>query len=47
MPTGEIEVLAGNVEVFNTCRMLPFEIKDFVKVSGNPANDVKEYVLIL
>ncbi|XP_062284969.1 aspartate--tRNA ligase, mitochondrial [Scomber scombrus] len=33
MPTGEIEVLAGNVEVFNTCRTLPFEIKDFVKKS--------------
>lgn len=32
MPTGEIEVLAENVEVFNMCRKLPFEIKDFVKV---------------
>ncbi|XP_019954842.2 aspartate--tRNA ligase, mitochondrial [Paralichthys olivaceus] len=33
MPTGEIEVLAENVEVFNVCRQLPFEIKDFVKKS--------------
>ncbi|XP_006803621.1 aspartate--tRNA ligase, mitochondrial [Neolamprologus brichardi] len=31
MPTGEIEVLAENVEVFNVCQKLPFEIKDFVK----------------
>lgn len=34
MPTGEIEVLAENVEVFNVCQKLPFEIKDFVKVSN-------------
>nr|XP_061795422.1 aspartate--tRNA ligase, mitochondrial-like [Nerophis lumbriciformis] len=33
MPTGDIEVLAENVEVLNTCRKLPFEIKDFVKKS--------------
>uniref|UniRef100_A0A8D3DIR9 Aminoacyl-transfer RNA synthetases class-II family profile domain-containing protein n=1 Tax=Scophthalmus maximus TaxID=52904 RepID=A0A8D3DIR9_SCOMX len=33
MATGEIEVLAENVEVFNVCRQLPFEIKDFVKKS--------------
>ncbi|XP_049889745.1 aspartate--tRNA ligase, mitochondrial isoform X1 [Epinephelus moara] len=33
MPTGEIEVLAESVEVFNMCRKLPFEIKDFVKKS--------------
>ncbi|XP_039999341.1 aspartate--tRNA ligase, mitochondrial [Xiphias gladius] len=33
MPTGEIEVLAEDVEVFNLCRKLPFEIKDFVKKS--------------
>ncbi|XP_038127537.1 aspartate--tRNA ligase, mitochondrial [Cyprinodon tularosa] len=33
MPTGDIEVLAENVEVFNMCRKLPFEIKDFVKKS--------------
>lgn len=33
MPTGEIEVLAESVEVFNVCRKLPFEIKDFVKKS--------------
>ncbi|XP_010749521.1 aspartate--tRNA ligase, mitochondrial isoform X2 [Larimichthys crocea] len=33
MPTGEIEVLAESVEVFNACRKLPFEIKDFVKKS--------------
>ncbi|XP_058506493.1 aspartate--tRNA ligase, mitochondrial [Solea solea] len=33
MPTGEIEIHAENVEVFNVCRQLPFEIKDFVKKS--------------
>uniref|UniRef100_A0A669CXM1 Aspartyl-tRNA synthetase 2, mitochondrial n=1 Tax=Oreochromis niloticus TaxID=8128 RepID=A0A669CXM1_ORENI len=33
MPTGEIEVLADDVEVFNVCQKLPFEIKDFVKKS--------------
>uniref|UniRef100_A0A3Q2VYG6 Aspartyl-tRNA synthetase 2, mitochondrial n=1 Tax=Haplochromis burtoni TaxID=8153 RepID=A0A3Q2VYG6_HAPBU len=33
MPTGEIEVLAENVEVLNVCQKLPFEIKDFVKKS--------------
>lgn len=33
MPTGEIEVVAENVEVFNLCQKLPFEIKDFVKKS--------------
>uniref|UniRef100_A0A3B4G3R3 Aspartyl-tRNA synthetase 2, mitochondrial n=1 Tax=Pundamilia nyererei TaxID=303518 RepID=A0A3B4G3R3_9CICH len=33
MPTGEIEVLPENVEVFNVCQKLPFEIKDFVKKS--------------
>lgn len=35
MPTGEIEVLAEDVEVFNLCQKLPFEMKDFVKVSDN------------
>ncbi|XP_017277645.1 aspartate--tRNA ligase, mitochondrial [Kryptolebias marmoratus] len=33
MPTGDIEVLAEDVDVFNVCRKLPFEIKDFVKKS--------------
>ncbi|XP_062849080.1 aspartate--tRNA ligase, mitochondrial isoform X2 [Trichomycterus rosablanca] len=33
MTTGEIEVCAESIEVFNTCRKLPFEIKDFVKKS--------------
>ncbi|KAG7257844.1 hypothetical protein CRUP_024994 [Coryphaenoides rupestris] len=33
MPTGEIEVLAENLEVLNVCRKLPFEIKDFLKKS--------------
>lgn len=32
MATGEIEVLAESVEVYNVCQKLPFEIKDFVKV---------------
>uniref|UniRef100_A0A3Q2Q6A5 Aspartyl-tRNA synthetase 2, mitochondrial n=1 Tax=Fundulus heteroclitus TaxID=8078 RepID=A0A3Q2Q6A5_FUNHE len=33
MPTGDIEVLAENVDVYNVCQKLPFEIKDFVKKS--------------
>lgn len=33
MATGDIEVMAEDVEVFNVCRKLPFEIKDFVKKS--------------
>ncbi|XP_040027441.1 aspartate--tRNA ligase, mitochondrial isoform X2 [Gasterosteus aculeatus] len=33
MPTGDIEILADSVEVFNVSRKLPFEIKDFVKKS--------------
>ncbi|XP_066537614.1 aspartate--tRNA ligase, mitochondrial isoform X2 [Hoplias malabaricus] len=33
MSTGEIEVCAEHLEVLNTCRKLPFEIKDFVKKS--------------
>uniref|UniRef100_A0A3B5A5F2 Aspartyl-tRNA synthetase 2, mitochondrial n=1 Tax=Stegastes partitus TaxID=144197 RepID=A0A3B5A5F2_9TELE len=33
MPTGEIEVLAEDVQVFNVCQKLSFEIKDFVKKS--------------
>lgn len=33
MLTGDVEVLAENLDVFNVCRKLPFEIKDFVKVS--------------
>ncbi|XP_016300954.1 aspartate--tRNA ligase, mitochondrial-like, partial [Sinocyclocheilus anshuiensis] len=31
MSTGEIEVCAESMEVLNTCRKLPFEIKEFVK----------------
>lgn len=33
MSTGEIDVRAESLEVLNTCRKLPFEIKDFVKKS--------------
>ncbi|XP_041848529.1 aspartate--tRNA ligase, mitochondrial [Melanotaenia boesemani] len=33
MPTGEIEVLAEDVDVFNVCQKLPFEMKEFVKKS--------------
>lgn len=33
MLTGEIEVLAENMEVLNTSKKLPFEIKDFLKKS--------------
>lgn len=33
MPTGQIEVLAENIEIYNISKTLPFEIKDFVKKS--------------
>ncbi|KAI1882810.1 hypothetical protein AGOR_G00238750 [Albula goreensis] len=33
MPTGEIEVHVGSLEVLNICKQLPFEIKDFAKKS--------------
>ncbi|XP_026051319.1 aspartate--tRNA ligase, mitochondrial-like isoform X1 [Carassius auratus] len=33
MPTGEIEVCAESLEVLNTSRKLPFEMKEFVKKS--------------
>lgn len=35
MATGEIEILAEGLEVFNRCRKLPFEMKDFVRKSEN------------
>lgn len=34
MPTGDIEVKAETAEVLNFCKKLPFEIKDFIKVSA-------------
>jgi len=33
MPTGNIEVKAETAEIINSCKKLPFEIKDFIKVS--------------
>ncbi|NXD16089.1 SYDM protein, partial [Nothocercus nigrocapillus] len=33
MPTGDIEVRVETAEVLNSCKKLPFEIKDFVKKS--------------
>lgn len=33
MPTGDIEVKAETAEILNSCKKLPFEIKDFIKVS--------------
>uniref|UniRef100_A0A8C3QET2 Aspartyl-tRNA synthetase 2, mitochondrial n=1 Tax=Cyanoderma ruficeps TaxID=181631 RepID=A0A8C3QET2_9PASS len=33
MPTGDIEVKAETAEILNSCKKLPFEIKDFVKKS--------------
>ncbi|VFV47883.1 aspartyl-trna mitochondrial [Lynx pardinus] len=31
MPTGEIEIKVKSAQLLNTCKKLPFEIKDFVK----------------
>lgn len=31
MPTGEIEIEVKTAEILNSCKKLPFEIKDFVK----------------
>ncbi|KFP28713.1 hypothetical protein N325_08814, partial [Colius striatus] len=33
MPTGDIEVQAETAEILNSCKKLPFEIKDFTKKS--------------
>uniref|UniRef100_A0A6G1RVW4 Aspartyl-tRNA synthetase 2, mitochondrial n=1 Tax=Hypotaenidia okinawae TaxID=2861861 RepID=A0A6G1RVW4_9GRUI len=33
MPTGNIEVKAETAEILNSCKKLPFEIKDFIKKS--------------
>lgn len=33
MPTGDIEVKVETAEILNSCKKLPFEIKDFIKVS--------------
>ncbi|KAI1236498.1 hypothetical protein IHE44_0014747 [Lamprotornis superbus] len=33
MPTGDIEVKAEAAEILNSCKKLPFEIKDFIKKS--------------
>uniref|UniRef100_A0A8B9S9V0 Aspartyl-tRNA synthetase 2, mitochondrial n=1 Tax=Apteryx owenii TaxID=8824 RepID=A0A8B9S9V0_APTOW len=33
MPTGDIEVKVETAEILNSCRKLPFEIKDFIKKS--------------
>ncbi|XP_075383758.1 aspartate--tRNA ligase, mitochondrial [Tenrec ecaudatus] len=35
MPTGEIEVKVKTAELLNSCKKLPFEIKDFVKKTEN------------
>lgn len=35
MPTGEIEIKVKTAELLNTCKKLPFEIKDFVKVRAS------------
>lgn len=42
MLTGQIEVLAESVEVLNTSKKLPFEIKDFVKVNRPVLSEVVE-----
>lgn len=33
MPTGDVEVKVKAAEVLNFCKKLPFEMKDFVKVT--------------
>lgn len=41
MPTGEIEIKVKTAELLNSCKKLPFEIKDFVKV---PSSLLIEYL---
>lgn len=38
MPTGEIEIKVKTAKLLNSCKKLPFEIKDFVKVPSSVTN---------
>lgn len=44
MPTGEIEIKVKTAEILNSCKKLPFEIKDFVKVPPSLFLIKKEYM---
>lgn len=41
MPTGEIEIKVKTAELLNSCKKLPFEIKDFVKVPSSVINKIE------
>ncbi|MCI6584419.1 MAG: aspartate--tRNA ligase [Mobiluncus porci] len=41
IPTGEIEVVAEDVEILNTCATLPFQVSEHAEESGNVGEDVR------
>lgn len=41
MPTGEIEIKVKTAKLLNSCKKLPFEIKDFVKVPSYVINKIE------
>lgn len=41
MPTGEIEIKVKTAELLNSCKKLPFEVKDFVKVPSSVVNKIE------
>lgn len=41
MPTGEIEIKVKTAKLLNSCKKLPFEIKDFVKVPSSVTNKIE------
>ena len=41
MPTGEIEIKVKTAKLLNSCKKLPFEIKDFMKVPSSVTNKIE------
>lgn len=41
MPTGDIEIKVKTAQLLNSCKKLPFEIKDFVKVRSSIINKIR------
>ena len=41
MPTGEIEIKVKTAKLLNSCKKLPFEIKDFMKVPSPVTNKIE------